>query len=226
MAEIKTKRRCKRCNELKLITEYPEKGIRSGVQQYGTICKQCLSHAAEDTEKPYGTTLDEYLNIDLDEMIKLAGKRQCRICHVWKPINQFNKDRISNGEQKYRSECKACHRKMNAERTKLYKDRKQLQRVDITEAQWKDIEKDFENSCAYCGKPWDEKDHIVPVSLGGATTAANLIPACKSCNAKKGNRDLLTWYTQSTVYEPARLVKIINHIKKYKKTGDDKNEQR
>ena len=31
------------------------------------------------------------------------------------------------------------------------------------------------------------KDHIIPKSLGGLDTVANLQPMCKECNAKKGN---------------------------------------
>jgi 5-methylcytosine-specific restriction endonuclease McrA len=41
--------------------------------------------------------------------------------------------------------------------------------------------------CFYCGRPATTADHVVPVSKGGGS-AANLVPACKPCNSRKGNR--------------------------------------
>lgn len=45
--------------------------------------------------------------------------------------------------------------------------------------------------CAYCGdKPGAlDPDHVVPLSRGGYNSVANLLPACRPCNADK--RDLL-----------------------------------
>lgn len=47
----------------------------------------------------------------------------------------------------------------------------------------------FAFCCAYCGekKPL-QRDHKIPVSRGGTNDIANILPACKSCNAKKKHR--------------------------------------
>jgi hypothetical protein len=46
--------------------------------------------------------------------------------------------------------------------------------------------------CAYCGHrcPFDEltREHITPVSRGGADNWMNCITACRGCNGHKGNR--------------------------------------
>ncbi len=46
--------------------------------------------------------------------------------------------------------------------------------------------------CAYCGRLFAEDDltreHIVPVSRGGADSWMNCITACRGCNGRKGNR--------------------------------------
>jgi hypothetical protein len=46
--------------------------------------------------------------------------------------------------------------------------------------------------CAYCAKRYDfpdlTREHIVPVSRGGADSWMNCITACKACNGFKGNR--------------------------------------
>lgn len=42
--------------------------------------------------------------------------------------------------------------------------------------------------CQYCGTRKElTLDHIIPTSKGGLHTWANLVTACKKCNARKGN---------------------------------------
>lgn len=42
--------------------------------------------------------------------------------------------------------------------------------------------------CRYCGATESlEVDHVIPLSMGGANTLQNLVVACRSCNASKGN---------------------------------------
>jgi 5-methylcytosine-specific restriction endonuclease McrA len=48
--------------------------------------------------------------------------------------------------------------------------------------------------CSYCGAEANITiDHIVPLSRGGKHEAANLAPACFSCNSSKSNRLLSEW---------------------------------
>ena len=46
--------------------------------------------------------------------------------------------------------------------------------------------------CMYCGSQYPEgqltRDHILPLSRGGADAWANVVAACRSCNTRKGNR--------------------------------------
>ena len=46
----------------------------------------------------------------------------------------------------------------------------------------------YGHCCAYCGiyltKPI-HRDHVIPVSKGGANWPANLVPACRKCNQRK-----------------------------------------
>ncbi len=44
-------------------------------------------------------------------------------------------------------------------------------------------------ACRYCGDTFDLSiDHVVPEALGGMIDAANLVAACRPCNARKGTR--------------------------------------
>lgn len=48
------------------------------------------------------------------------------------------------------------------------------------------------NMCLYCGKPFADfdlsRDHVLPVSKGGADHWDNVVAACRRCNHFKGNR--------------------------------------
>lgn len=59
----------------------------------------------------------------------------------------------------------------------------------LTLEEWKEIQARYHFKCAYCQQRRPlTKDHIVPISKGGFHTRINVIPACHSCNSKKGNR--------------------------------------
>lgn len=45
--------------------------------------------------------------------------------------------------------------------------------------------------CVYCYRPAETRDHIVAVSRGGTDRYGNVVPACQSCNVRKGATPLL-----------------------------------
>ena len=49
-------------------------------------------------------------------------------------------------------------------------------------------------ACAYCTRPADTLDHVLPRSRGGLTVAENLVPACGRCNGAKGSTDWRIWF--------------------------------
>jgi 5-methylcytosine-specific restriction endonuclease McrA len=68
---------------------------------------------------------------------------------------------------------------------------------DLTAAQWQEIQDAFGNRCVYCPddcKACQKKrhkltpDHVTPYAKNGSNTLWNVVPACKSCNSKKGPR--------------------------------------
>ena len=77
------------------------------------------------------------------------------------------------------------------------KRRKALKRnaiiSDLTAAQWQECVAEFNYCCAYCLTPLDivTQDHMTPLVRDGAHTLNNVIPACRSCNGKKGTKTLL-----------------------------------
>jgi 5-methylcytosine-specific restriction endonuclease McrA len=62
--------------------------------------------------------------------------------------------------------------------------------ASLTDSQWLAILRLFDYRCAYCARADKklEQDHVVPLSKGGPHTKDTVVPACRSCNARKGSR--------------------------------------
>lgn len=85
---------------------------------------------------------------------------------------------------------------------------------DLNSHQWADIKARFNYSCAYCGAKLPlEIDHVIPVSKGGGTTVNNVVPACRSCNASKGNREVYKWFRSQPFYTISKEENITEVIK-------------
>ncbi|WP_420621994.1 HNH endonuclease [Candidatus Poriferisodalis sp.] len=69
--------------------------------------------------------------------------------------------------------------------------------------------KSYQNRrCAYCGAPLRDgvrtRDHVYPRSRGGTNRRGNLIPACRECNASKGDMAPGQWLASGKVTEVMR----------------------
>ena len=102
--------------------------------------------------------------------------------------------------------CPLCVEASKQELERLLRNRKHLreyQRVfdqcvrareknlpaTLTGKQWIAILDHHNWRCAYCRlAPFTDLEHVVPIARGGGTTAENCVPACESCNSKKGAR--------------------------------------
>ncbi len=143
--------------------------------------------------------------------------RRCTKCKEYKPatLEYFYKAR--GGLCSYCKPCKyaaiRCWQKAHPEKKSIQNKRWQAAHPEVmrtieqrrrarkralpatlTAQEWDDLKAKFDYRCAYCGKAWFEiegvleQEHVIPVTRGGAYTADNIVPACKSCNSKKGNR--------------------------------------
>jgi len=82
-----------------------------------------------------------------------------------------------------------CHRCNNVK--KLVSEhnsraRKLRLSANLTVKQWGSTLKYFKGKCAYGEHPYEVLEHYRPLTKEGGTTVNNCIPACLSCNTKKG----------------------------------------
>ena len=99
--------------------------------------------------------------------------------------------------------------------------RRLVHRSKITPVQVRDRIAEFENKCCYCGCSVDRQDrtsyqidHFLPVAKGGCDTLGNIVIACPTCNASKGDRDPQEWYTRQPFYLRSRWLKILKVLGK------------
>lgn len=89
---------------------------------------------------------------------------------------------------------------------------------------WESVKADFGNLCAYCGS--EEKlvmEHVVPINKQalGEHRLGNLVPACRTCNAKKAEQGFRAFLA----HDPARIAAIEAHMVKHGYTPIGENER-
>lgn len=119
---------------------------------------------------------------------------------------QINPEPLRAAEKKYRKshpenrkQNKLRWQKRNPEKYLLsmraaVKRRKALKRgatISIFSKQdWRIMKEAADNKCFYCGGTFEKltQDHKLPLSRGGNHTKENIVPACVSCNCRKGSK--------------------------------------
>jgi hypothetical protein len=71
--------------------------------------------------------------------------------------------------------------------------------------------------CVYCGEEAQAVDHVVPRSRGGTDEPANLVPACRSCNATKSAQSLDGWI--ENLERAVRRLEGARHIRRLASEG-------
>ncbi|GEM_PF-154479 len=79
---------------------------------------------------------------------------------------------------------------------------------DLSDAQWSALKQAW-GGCAYCGATDQalQRDCVLPLSRGGRYTLDNIVPACRSCNAGKSNREVTAWMRRKRFDERAFLTR-------------------
>ena len=89
---------------------------------------------------------------------------------------------------------------------------------------WEAVIAEFGNRCAYCGAAEDlVMDHVVPINKQalGEHRLGNLVPACRSCNTKKAERDFRAYVS----HDQTRSRSIEAHMAKHAYVPIGENEQ-
>lgn len=79
---------------------------------------------------------------------------------------------------------------------------------DLTRAEWLALCAAWAG-CAYCGHSAGsmQRDCVLPLSRGGRYTWRNVVPACRACNASKGNAEVTGWVRRKGLDESRFLLR-------------------
>lgn len=114
---------------------------------------------------------------------------------------------VANNTEQVRLKQLEWQRKF-PEKCKEYNQNRQHKNHDITEKQWLECKRYFNNICAYCGIPIEKhlvkfkgrlilsdfhKEHVI---YNGANDLSNCVPSCKSCNSSKWEYNFEEWYSE------------------------------
>ena len=173
---------CTKCGEVKPLSEFSiNKSKKDG---RSSRCKSCLREQA-------------YERISKDREKHLENGRRWYAENREKHLERERQWQVANREKV----CEATYRYRTAhpEKKRESKDRRRARKLgcainDFTAVQWKEMQEMCGHLCCYCKKKFKgmlTQDHIIPLSKGGNHTLSNIIPACKSCNSKKRDREVL-----------------------------------
>ncbi len=179
-------RKCHGCNELKPVSEfdcrYPgqilltSKACRACEEEYqykiSLRSHRCVSCGEKKPASKFGHTN----NVKLDGTFAL--RTRCKDCAII--LDPIQKDKIRETRRVNSQTARAINSGLPA---------------SLTVEWWKAILKGFDNKCAYCEEGEGVvQDHFFPLNprngnKSGGYVVGNIVPACQSCNSRKGNKD-------------------------------------
>jgi hypothetical protein len=91
----------------------------------------------------------------------------------------------------------------------------------ISDKEWLECKRYFNDSCAYCGLTYDEHKQVYNEDLhkehadhSGSNDLSNCIPACRNCNSQKWEYEFEEWYNENNPkFDINKLTKIENWLK-------------
>ena len=104
------------------------------------------------------------------------------------------RERNKEHEREYRKK----YRKENAELMRTIAHKRYARKVGnggrgVSPAEWLALLEQFGGKCAYCGAHATERDHVYPIVRGGKDEPENVVPSCRSCNARKRSKLPIQW---------------------------------
>jgi len=183
---------CARClEELPATNEYFYTD-NSSSDNLTVACKTCWNGTEYGIHKPNANRSD--------------GKWKCSSCD---DVYERTTENFYTQGDRLSPHCKECHCQKRTQRNRA-KGSDTLNQ--FSGKSWSAVKDEYNHECAYCGESdcTLHRDHIVPVSKGGDTTVANIVPACESCNLSKADKRVSKWYPNQEFYTQERMDRILN----------------
>lgn len=185
--------------------EYRSKHIERVREQRRRYYHKHKDEIAKERKEKYPQIREQHL----ERCRKYYLKNREKILKWDSEYARENREKLREYEKKYyHTNKEKIRQKRNRRRS-----RKNKLPATLTSEQWNIIKEFFNNKCAYCGAEAElEQEHFIPLVKGGGYTPNNIIPACRSCNASKNNKDFFDWYPKQDFYSKEREYKILTYL--------------
>lgn len=221
---------CKKCFALKSKKYYSKNKDAIAIQ--GKVYRENNKDLISERGRKYREKNKEAFKVKYQEQKEYHKKQAAkyweenkeRLIEQNKEWKRNNRDKIVaykkenriklNAQERTRRRTPEGKRKAQMIRNKYF-SRRSLLREDFTLSEWESCLEHFDYTCAYCGGDEGtlEQDHFIALTKGGEYTKKNIVPACRSCNASKGNRDFYKWYKNRDSYSAERECTVIKYVK-------------
>lgn len=176
-------------------------------------CKECHCKKTKNYYQRNEEFYKKYRDEHKEDMLKYN-----------KEYRKKYKEKLNARKREYYQNNKHIYRRLSRKYSKENKDlininnqkrraKKRKLPSNLSKNKWDKIKLHFNNKCAYCGQEKNlHQEHFIALSKGGEFTHNNIIPACKSCNCSKGNKDFFEWYPKQNTYSKKREKKILKFL--------------
>lgn len=175
---------------------YSQEKVNSKGEKYTYFRPDCKDCTKQSSSKWQRNNQDRYKEIRAKTEAKPRTKEL---------RNKMNKKLRKEGKER-------LWKQRNKDRLRQYQLNRQHKQHEISLEERESCKGYFNFACAYCGM--NEKDHILEfsqrlhmdhVNPDGANDLSNNVPACKSCNSKKGTHSLEEFYSLKEVSNENKL---------------------
>lgn len=195
---------CVKCGKTKFLTEF-------AVAKYGkfgrrTECKACSSMSANtwrmNNKERVNVNMKNWREANKERHKQLQEQSYLRNIDKRNAYHQNyrkqNKDAISEKRRaKYELDkehiiskvvaWQRSHKENRRVQSNKRRAAKQGAESSLSLTQWDEILSMYSHSCCYCSSKSNiTQDHWIPLSRGGKHSKDNVVPACRSCNSRKG----------------------------------------
>ena len=157
-----------------------------------------------------------------DYVIRLGIATQEELTELSDAPNETTVHNARNNRQAHRNSRYRGNAIGNAQNLVVRNILSNLGQESFNEGDWESTKAYFSHQCAYCGGDGELViDHVIPINRSslGEHRLGNLVPSCRSCNARKAGND----YREFLADAPQRAEFIQNYMdsKNYTPLGDN-----
>jgi 5-methylcytosine-specific restriction endonuclease McrA len=190
-AEMK---RCTKCRELQDISQFKKDTRRTdGV---GSWCRKCRNEGERKRRASIPDRMRELYRRWTAAKKARGYKEKRSAARKEKNREGSHKRFIANPEKAHEASRKwyAAHKDAVRDKSRARRARKKGVGGTFTEKEWQALKEFYGNACLRCGRREPEveleRDHVIPLILGGPNVVGNIQPLCVSCNRSKHARHI------------------------------------